>query len=204
MMMSLENLNYAWFAAINAAPDASSQSISIAVFLADKVVFIVALWMVYAWVRKSERFKFTLLDVVFTIIIALILSWVIGAVWYHPRPFELGLGQKLIEHATDSSFPSDHATLMFSAALPLLMQPISRTWGVILFALTLSVAWARVYLGIHFPFDMIGALIVAAISTSIIRTLTAILHPYLYAPLCDFYHWLLTALHLPAKLFPRG
>lgn len=202
--MSLENLNLTWFALINAAPDAAPQTISLAIFLADKVVFIVALWMIYAWVRKSGAFRFVLLDAAFSIILALGISWIIGAFWYHPRPFELELGQQFMEHAVDSSFPSDHATLLFSVALALIAQPISRAWGWMVFALTLSVAWARVYLGVHFPFDMIGALIVAAVSTYIIRMVSAKLRAPIYAPLCDFYIWLITALHLPAKVFPRG
>jgi undecaprenyl-diphosphatase len=203
MFMSLENLNHTWFALINAAPDASPQSISMAFFLADQVVFLVALWMVYAWVRKSEAFRFALLDVAASIVLALIFSWIIGAVWYHPRPFEIGLGQKFMEHATDSSFPSDHATLLFSVALPLLAQTISRTWGMVVLVMTLSVAWARVYLGVHFPFDMIGALIVAAISTAIVRANHRKLCISIYAPICNFYVWLVSALHLPDTLFPR-
>jgi undecaprenyl-diphosphatase len=203
MFMSLENLNYTWFALINAAPDASPQSISMATFLSDKVVFIVALGMIIAWVRKSVAFRFVLLDAVVSIFLALIFSWVIGAIWYHPRPFEIGLGQKFMEHATDSSFPSDHATLLFSVALPLLAQTISRTWGMAVLALTLSVAWARVYLGVHFPFDMIGALIVAATSTAIVRTNHRKLHNNIYAPICAFYIWMISTMRLPATLFPR-
>lgn len=201
--MSLENLNHTWFALINAAPDASPQSISMATFLSDKVVYIIALGMIIAWVRKSVAFRFALLDVTVSIILALIFSWIIGAIWYHPRPFEIGLGQKFIEHATDSSFPSDHATLLFSVALPLLAQTISRTWGITVLAMSLSVAWARVYLGVHFPFDMIGALIVAGISTAIIRANNKTLCISIYAPICDLYVWLISALHLPATLFPR-
>ncbi len=201
--MSLENLNYALFTLINAAPEASIQTISLAVFLADKLVFGVALWMMFAWIRKSVSFRFALIDVIFTAILALIISWVIGVIWYHPRPFEAGLGQKFMEHATDSSFPSDHATLLFSVALPLMAQTVSRTWGIVVFGLALSVAWARVYLGIHFPFDMIGALAVAVISTAVIRTVSSKLHSSIYAPLCDFYEWLISTLHLPAKIFPR-
>jgi undecaprenyl-diphosphatase len=203
MFMSLENLNHTWFVLINAAPDAAPQSLSMATFLSDKVVYIIALGMIIAWVRKSEAFKFALLDVVVSIVLALIFSWIIGAMWYHPRPFEIGLGQKFIEHATNSSFPSDHATLLFSVALPLMAQKISRSWGMVVLALTLSVAWARVYLGVHFPFDMIGGLVVAAISTTIIRMNHRKLSNSIYAPICDYYVWLISTLHLPAKLFPR-
>jgi undecaprenyl-diphosphatase len=203
MLMSLENLNFAWFALINATPDASPRTISFAIFLATMVVYGVAIWMLLAWIRKPEAFRFALLDTVFTITLTLSLSWVIGQMWYHPRPFEIGLGQNFLAHAADSSFPSDHATLLFSVALPLLAYTISRNWGIIIFVCTLAVAWARVYLGIHFPFDIVGALIVAAISTSIIKFAGPVLKPYIYAPVCDFYEWLIATLHLPVVLFPR-
>jgi hypothetical protein len=43
-------------------------------------------------------------------LLALAVNFTIAALWYHPRPFELGIGHQLIEHAVATSFPSDHGT----------------------------------------------------------------------------------------------
>jgi undecaprenyl-diphosphatase len=39
-----------------------------------------------------------------------------------------------------------------------------RRLGMVYGLLVPPVAWARIYLGVHFPFDMLGALVVGAIS----------------------------------------
>jgi len=202
--MSLEKLNFTWFTLLNASPDASQPAITIAIFLANILIYGVFLCIILAWVRKSEAFRFALLDAAFTVILALSLSRITGVLWYHPRPFEFGLGQKYLDHVANSSFPSDHATFLFSVAIPLLVHAISRKWGIVVFATTLPVAWARIYLGIHFPLDMIGALVLAAISTAMVIKISPLLRRRIYAPLCDFYECVIATLHLPTTLFPRG
>lgn len=76
----------------------------------------------------------------------------------------LDLGNTLIPHAADSSFPSDHLTLLWAVAFSFLMHRRPRWAGLLLAVLGLPVAWARIYLGVHFPLDMLGAAIVAALS----------------------------------------
>ena len=95
-------------------------------------------------------------------LIGLALAQVITAIWYHPRPFEIGLGRQLLDHAPEASLPSDHATLLFSLALPLLFCATARRWGAVFLALGVVTAWSRIYLGVHFPLDMIGAFAVAS------------------------------------------
>lgn len=76
----------------------------------------------------------------------------------------IGLGHTLIPHAADSSFPSDHLTLLWAVAFSFLMHSSSRVAGLALALLGLPVAWARIYLGVHFPLDMVGAAMVGGLS----------------------------------------
>lgn len=92
------------------------------------------------------------------------------SVWWHPRPFMIGLGHSYLQHASDSSFPSDHATVFASVALTMLLH---RLWSVgiaTLFA-GLVVAWARVFVGVHFPLDMAAAAEVACVSYALLAPL---------------------------------
>ena len=75
----------------------------------------------------------------------------------------IGLGHTLIPHAADSSFPSDHLTLLWAVAFSFLMHRSLRLAGMALALLGLPVAWARIFLGVHFPLDMVGAALVAVL-----------------------------------------
>lgn len=77
----------------------------------------------------------------------------------------LGLCMPLIPHVNETSFPSDHATLMFAASIYLVMHRHWRGIGVFLLVVTFLTAWARVYSGIHFPFDMFGSLFIGITCT---------------------------------------
>lgn len=79
----------------------------------------------------------------------------------------LGLGQNFLEHTPESSFPSDHATVMFTLAIALMLASL-RKLGLLILLLGTLVGWARVYLGVHFPFDIAGALLVSLISAWLI------------------------------------
>jgi undecaprenyl-diphosphatase len=94
------------------------------------------------------------------------INQIIGLIWQHPRPFVIGLGQTWMSHVPDSSFPSDHVTVFASVVVSLLMARKFEL-ATIALAVCLSVAWSRIFLGVHFPMDMVGALLVAAFSYAI-------------------------------------
>ena len=73
-------------------------------------------------------------------------------------------GPAWIAHAATSSFPSNHLTAQWVIAGVLLLDRRTRPWGLIVAVLGLPMAWARVYLGVHYPSDMLGALGVAGLA----------------------------------------
>ena len=70
------------------------------------------------------------------------------------RPFVVTETTVLIPHAPDPSFPSDHAILAFAVAA--VLATMSRTLGAWLAALGVLVLISRVFVGAHFPADVLG------------------------------------------------
>lgn len=145
-----------------------------------------------------------MLNATLTALIGLGLAQVITTIWYHPRPFEIGLGRQLLDHAAEASFPSDHATLMFGLAIPLLLGNQTRRWGAVVLALGFGVAWSRIYLGVHFPLDMIGAFGVAVAATLLGRMVGPFLRRSVYPKLISVYEILISRLALSRTVFPRN
>jgi len=78
------------------------------------------------------------------------------------------LGETIINHVPETSFPSDHTTFMLSISITLLLLKETRKTGIILSILGIVGGLARVLCGIHYPFDIVGSAIVAVMAGVII------------------------------------
>ena len=201
---ALELWNQSAFLAINAGAQAPAFAIAVARVLANWSIYLAMILLIYAWVRRGRAVRFALLDATCAALIGLGIAQGITAIWYHPRPFEIGLGRQLLDHAAEASFPSDHAILMFALAIPLLLCAETRRWGVALLLLGFAVAWSRIYLGVHFPLDMLGAFGVAAFASFLIRMADPRLRRLFYPLLISIYETVLRQVGLPRSVFPRN
>ena len=159
----MNSLNQHIFLLLNADAQASSFSIWAGRTLAEWPVPIALLLVAIACYRQNDRKRFAL-RTVFGTALAMGLALAIRCVFYNPRPFVLGLGHQLIEHDATTSFPSFHATFLFSLALPLLAQKNTRCTALLILLMGFGIAWARIFVGVHYPVDMAGALAISAIA----------------------------------------
>ncbi|KXU85894.1 PA-phosphatase [Caballeronia megalochromosomata] len=155
-MNRLEALNHAWFLAINATPATPRWQIDIALVIADDFLYLIPALLALLWLFGDRDQRSAAVRACCVAFLALGLNQLIGMVWMHPRPFMIGLGHTFIEHVPDSSFPSDHGTLFASVALTFLLAGLRRC-GLLVALAGVAIAWARVYIGVHFPLDMAGA-----------------------------------------------
>ena len=202
-MSAIELWDQSVFLSLNAGAQAPAFVIAIAKILANWSIYLAMVLMIYAWVQRGRLVRFALLDATCAALIGLGIAQGITAIWYHPRPFEIGLGRQILDHAAEASFPSDHATFMFSLAIPLLCRAGSRRWGVALMLLGFAVAWSRIYLGVHFPLDMLGAFGVAAFASILIWMADPLLRRRFYPVLISIYETRLRRLGLSGSVFPR-
>ena len=105
--------------------------------------------------------------------LAMTVAFLVSSAIDHPRPFMVGLAPNLLNHAADSSFPSDHATLFFALAAAFWLTPSPRLpWLAPMLIITgLAIGWARVALGVHFPFDILAAAVIGAASAAPVTAL---------------------------------
>jgi undecaprenyl-diphosphatase len=166
------------FERINASAAAPHWRVAVAIAIAQWVIWLVPAWLTLSWFRSDAQGRRELLEVLAVMLLALGLGQVIAALWPQPRPFMVHLGSQLLAHAPDPGFPSDHVTVFWSAAASAaLATRRSARIGLLWFALGLLVGWSRVFLGVHFPLDVLGALPVAALATLSVRALRQPMQP---------------------------
>lgn len=162
-MNHIENLNQTLFLLMNAGEHTPVWLIRVAVVIADDLIYLIPLLLVALWLWGDIRIRGQAIRACLVVLLALGVNYGIGLIWPHPRPFMIGLGHTWTYHAPDSSFPSDHVTILTGIGLTLLLGGTARLAAAILM-LDLAVAWARVFVGVHFPLDMVGAVAVASLA----------------------------------------
>lgn len=91
-------------------------------------------------------------------LLALGIGQLIGNAVDRARPYEtLANVHVLIDRTTDFSFPSDHATAVGAVAVGLLL--VERRLGLAAMVAAIAMAFARVYVGAHYPLDVLAGLL---------------------------------------------
>lgn len=169
-MSKIEAFNQWLFIRINAGIDTQSWIVDAAIVIADDLIYLIPVLLVALWLwgnaeRRNQAIKACLIT-----LLALGANQLIGLTWQHPRPFMVGLGHEWLPHAADSSFPSDHMTVFAGIGMTMLFGGAFGIAAAIFFA-GFAVAWARVFLGVHFPLDMAGAVAIAGVAFVVVSPL---------------------------------
>lgn len=96
-----------------------------------------------------------------------IIAGLLSLFYRNPRPFVEHGFTPLIPHEPDNGFPSDHALLC--AAIASTLQPFHKQAALAAWLLTLLVGFSRVYAGVHHPIDILGSMIIAALTTVMVN-----------------------------------
>lgn len=166
------------------------------------LALVATLWVTLARDRAATyRRQSVVVYAVLAALLALGVNQVVGAIWYRPRPFVHHAVTLLLPPSTDASFPSDHAAGGFALAVAVLFARDlwARRVGWLLAAMAALLAFARVYCGTHYPFDVIAGAGVGTAAAFAVWRAQPVLDPALrplLLPLHRFTLAVLERLHL--------
>lgn len=133
----------------------------VASLLAEGSTWLCAVLILAAvWMQPPGRARIAFVLVVAAL--ASVLSRELAAAIGAPRPFMLGLSPEHISHGARAGLPSTHASVMFTVAFLLVADLRLRAIGLAVLALAVATAWARVYVGVHFPADVAAGALLGA------------------------------------------
>ena len=164
-------MDYELFKAINGLAGRSHalDALMVAIATYSPVIYalaLLALWL--TWRRVNQRGA---LIAGISALIALGLGQIVGAVFPRQRPYLAHHVTQLISHSVDTSFPSDHTTMAFAVTAGVFA--FNRRAGVLLFVLGVVLAFARVFVGAHYPGDVLGGAVLGALTALGTTRLTA-------------------------------
>ncbi len=146
-------LNESVFLEINGLAHHSAVLDRFMILCAEYIPFVLAAVLLWTWSRGRNARHAALRGAV-SGGLGLGAAQLLGLAHYQPLPFVLHLGHQLIAHAPDNGFPSDHASLCFAVAASLLLS--GSRWGPVALLLAALVGFARIFVGVHFPFDVLA------------------------------------------------
>ncbi|MDE3029471.1 MAG: phosphatase PAP2 family protein [Paracoccaceae bacterium] len=172
--------NLALFNLLNASATPTPVLRALAHLFAVDALYALMLAMTVVWFTGTAAARRSLMLAVSAVAAGVVVNVLIGTVLGTPRPFAAGIGHQLLAHSADASFPSDHGTVVWSIGLCLIATGQAR-FGRGVMWLGLLVAWARVYLGVHYPLDFLGGFAVAFGAVVVVLRHEWRLVPYMHA-----------------------
>ncbi len=161
-------INIIIFNAINHLAGNNIFADKIGIYLAEYSPYIFILFLLYIWFFKKGKYKEIALFAGYSAILGIVINFIISIFYFHARPFMDKIGNTLVAHNAENSFPSDHTTFMLSIAFVFLYFKETRFAGIILSILGLIGGFSRVFVGVHYPFDIFGSILVAIVSSYVI------------------------------------
>ncbi|EJW16370.1 undecaprenyl-diphosphatase [Paenibacillus alvei] len=165
--MSLSQLNIEMFRGINDLGKQFSFLNPSVVFIAEYTLYMLAACMLLFWFTRTTSNRMMVLQAGFAFILAEIIGKAVSMLHSHHQPFAvLPQVSKLINHAIDNSFPSDHTILFFSVCVSFWLMRKRAGW--VWLVLAGCVAISRVWVGVHYPVDIAAGAVIGIVSALIV------------------------------------
>ncbi len=154
----------------------------------------ILVWLWFGMKNAADRqvMQKTVLVAAISIGLTAALVGIVNHFYFRVRPFDVlppGSVTLLFYKPTDSSFPSNLTSILFAIAWTVFIK--NKTYGSILLAVAVLAGFGRIYMGVHYPLDILGGAAIAAVGTA-----CAFAAMWLIGPLERFLVGLLRAIHL--------
>ncbi|WP_332697903.1 undecaprenyl-diphosphatase [Halalkalibacter lacteus] len=154
-------MDYKLFRELNQLAGRNSLLDILMIFFSNKVRYIFIFVLILMLFQNSH--KKVALSAITSAVFTLFINRLIRLVYFKPRPFVKNRVGILIPSKTDSSFPSKHTLLVFAIATSIFLR--ERILGSIMLVLSTLTGFSRIWVGHHFPSDIIGSAFISIVTS---------------------------------------
>ncbi|MDF2947820.1 MAG: bacitracin transporter permease [Bacillales bacterium] len=141
-------------------------------FIAENTIYLLFIFIIL-FLFKSKKDRLMILCGTISLIIAEILAKIVGNLHSNNQPFsELSNVNKLIDVTVNNSFPSDHTIIFFSYCV--IFWLFKKKLGLLWVLLASIVGFFRIWVGVHYPADILVGALLGFISALIVFLITSV------------------------------
>jgi undecaprenyl-diphosphatase len=140
----------------------------VGVFFAEYLLYIIGIaFVVILFIKKTRLMAISI--AVTTFLARIVIAEPLKRIVHLARPYiSLDNVKKLIsENGDHLSFPSGHATIVFAIAVAIYF--FNKKWGIIAFVIAILVGISRIFVGVHWPIDILGGAVIGIFSGMIVN-----------------------------------
>ncbi|MBT2667199.1 undecaprenyl-diphosphatase [Bacillus sp. ISL-4] len=165
--MALSEMNSTLFRMINNLGKQYTDLNPFFVFIAEYMIYFLVLAVLMFLFSRRNKNRIMVICAFITLVISELLAKIAGQFHSNNQPFaELPNVNRLVEKAVNNSFPSDHTIIFFSFCITFWL--FKRGWGILWVILAVLVGISRIWVGVHYPADVLVGAIISIVSATIV------------------------------------
>jgi len=113
------------------------------------------------WENEDKKKWQIFWNIILAVCSSYIFSQLLALIKFRTRPFLNSNIKQLLNPLSEKSFPSDHTTVVFATSLAVYFY--NKKLGLVLLGMSLLIGFARIYVGVHYPIDVLGGIILGCL-----------------------------------------
>jgi len=142
---------------------------TIGIFFAKYLPYLMILIFFVISLKDFKRNKLFFTKGVISSFLGIILTFFIRKIYCLPRPLTFAQTHILISHSLSCSFPSAHTAFLFALSTSIFFK--KKLLGKLFLGASFLVGIARVFCGLHWPYDILGGIIVGVFCGYVVEKL---------------------------------
>ncbi|MFH1037033.1 MAG: phosphatase PAP2 family protein [Patescibacteria group bacterium] len=157
------NLDYLIFNCINQFAGRNAILDNLGIFFAKYFEYFLIFLLLSLLVKNFKKYYLMTIRAFGAAILSrFVITDIIRWFWYRPRPFVENSVNLLVNHPAEASFPSGHAAFYFALSTAVYLH--NKKLGIFFLISTFLITFSRVFVGVHWPSDILAGAIIGIFS----------------------------------------